>query len=98
MPRVTQFGRSSESFTDSVLRSDAYQVAEKAKKLAHEVTSLAGQLHNVRGVERRRPLMPLVRRLRTTACACSNLNSNCPGRPSSHSRKACCCGLGCKAV
>ena len=56
-----QFGRSSDStFTGSDLESDAYHVADKAKKLAFEVTSLAGQLKTTTGRERRRPLMPLV--------------------------------------
>lgn len=60
----SQFGRSSDSgFTGSDLESDAYRVAEKAKKLAREVTSLAGQLQNTRDGQRRRPIMPLVRRL-----------------------------------
>ena len=60
----SQFGRSSESaFTGSDLDSDAYRVAEKAKKLAHEVTSLAGQLQSTRDGKRRRPIMPLVCRL-----------------------------------
>ena len=74
---MLQFGRSSESaFTGSELESDAYQVAEKAKKLAHEVTSLAGQLHNTRGAERRRPLMPLVRRLCFAACTARTGGTN----------------------
>ncbi len=56
-----QFARSSEStFTGSDLDSDTYQVAEKAKKLANEVTVLAGQLQTTRSAEQRRPLMPLV--------------------------------------
>ena len=56
-----QFGRSSEStLTGSDLDSDTYQVADKAKKLANDVTALAGQLQNTRIAERRRPLMPLV--------------------------------------
>ena len=54
-----QFERSSE-FTGSDLDSDAYQVAEKAKKLANDVTALAGQLQKTRTAEQRRPLMPLV--------------------------------------
>ncbi len=78
---ASQFGRSSESaFTGSDLDTDAYQVAEKAKKLAHEVTSLASQLHNTRGAERHRPLMPLVRRLQQTACACSSDATQVLGR------------------
>ena len=58
-----QFGRSSgTAFTGSDLESDAYQAAEKAKKLALEVTSLAGQLQTARKGKRRRPIVPLVRR------------------------------------
>ena len=37
-------------------------MADKAKKLAHEVTALAGQLQSTRVGKQRRPIMPLVRR------------------------------------